>query len=165
MRRAEKRYYQFTGCPAECACGRRCGWSPVGRDSDPQLVRLGVTAGSMGGRINGYQREAAEYFDRVGVIGVRHLHPSVGRAANLADEAAEIELLRPPFNQQHNPERGTAAQRAKQAAILGRPVHWLTRAEMNADRLRTVLARAAGYAFAAAFGAVAAAALIAVAVM
>lgn len=153
MRKAEKRYYQFTGCPARCDCGRRCGWSPAGRDIDPKLVRLGVTSGSMGGRISGYQREGAQYFDHVGVIGVQHLHPSVGRAINLADEAAEIELMRPPFNQQHNPERNTAAQRAKQAEILGRPVHWLTRAEMNADRVRRTIAVMIGYGIAAAAGA------------
>lgn len=165
MRRAEKRYYQYTGCPATCVCGRRCGWSPSGRDAEPTLVRLGVTSGSLGGRINGYQREGAAYFDRVGVIGVRHLHPSVGRSENLADEAAEIELLRPPFNQQHNPERNSAAQRTKQAIILGRPVHWLTRAEMNVDRVRRYAVVAAGYAAAGVVGAVAAAVAIAVALL
>lgn len=163
MRRAEKRYYQFTGCPARCDCGRRCGWSPAGRDPKPRLVRLGVTSGSLGGRINGYQRDGAEYFDRVGVIGVRHLHPSVGRSANLADEAHEIELYRPPFNEQHNPERGTAAQQSKQADILGRPVRWLTRAEMRADRARRFAVIAAGYAAAAGLGAVAAAVALLVA--
>lgn len=162
----EKRYYQYTSCPAVCDCGRTCGWRPgVSRETRPRLVRLGITSGAVGGRISGYQRSGDEYFDHVGVIGVRHLAPAVGRAANRADEAAEIELLRPPFNEQHNPERNTAAQRTKQADVLGRPVHWLTRAEMNTDRARRIAAQLVGYGLAAGAGAAAAAVAVAVALL
>lgn len=152
---SEKRYYQFTGCPSVCECGRSCGWTPTGRTTDPVMVRLGVTSGRMRQRLTGYERDAdADYFDHVGVIGVRHLHPSVPRSANLVGEAAEIERYRPPFNQQHNPERGTATQAAKQAAIMGRPVPWLTRAEMKAERLRSVLDRGLQLCAAAAVGSI-----------
>lgn len=154
MPKTEKRYYMFTACPARCECGRVCGWR-VGteRDTTPLLARLGVTAGSTGDRINGYERAGDDYFDRIGIIAVRHLDPAINRATNLADEKREIQRLRPPFNEHHNPERNTPLQHHKQMQILERPVDWLTRTEIYTTMLRHYTLRTAGYAAAALTGA------------
>lgn len=133
-REHHKLYEQWTGCPHRCACGRTCGWRPVGDPVlNPRLVRFGMTNGIVN-RIRGYQRDGTDYLDHVGLIGLRHLPRNISRRKTLDLEAGYIDQLRPPFNIQHNPDHDTSDQELQRLRILQEPIPWQTHTGFYLER-------------------------------